>query len=88
MKLRNLKTNFLGRDFYFYEEIDSTQNEIFRRIKKGQIINGSVIMADIQTAGKGTHGRIWHTDEKGNIALSFYIQTNCEIERLDGLIFK
>ena len=85
MKLRNLKTNFLGRDFYFYEEVDSTQNEIFRRIKKGQIINGSVIMADIQTAGKGTHGRIWHTDEKGNIAFSFYIQTNCEIERLDGL---
>lgn len=85
MKLRNLKTNFLGRDFYFYEEIDSTQNEIFRRIKKGQIINGSVIMADIQTAGKGTHGRIWHTDEKGNIAFSFYIQTNCEIERFDGL---
>ena len=85
MNLRNLKTNFLGRDFYFYEEIDSTQNEIFRRIKKGQIINGSVIMADIQTAGKGTHGRIWHTDEKGNIAFSFYIQTNCEIERLDGL---
>ena len=42
-------------------------------------------MADIQTAGKGTHGRIWHTDEKGNIAFSFYIQTNCEIERLDGL---
>ena len=85
MKLRNLKTNFLGRDFYFYEEIDSTQNEIFRRIKKGQIINGSVIMADIQTAGKGTHGKIWHTDEKGNIAFSFYIQTNCEIERFDGL---
>ena len=85
MKLRNLKTNFIGRDFYFYEEIDSTQNEIFRRIKKGQIINGSVIMADIQTAGKGTHGRIWHTDEKGNIAFSFYIQTNCEIEWLDGL---
>ena len=85
MKLRNLKTNFLGRDFYFYEEIDSTQNEIFRRIKKGQIINGSVIMADIQTAGKGTHGRIWHTDEKGNIAFSFYIRTNCEIEWLDGL---
>ena len=85
MKLRNLKTNFLGRDFCFYKEIDSTQNEIFRRIKKGQIINGSVIMADIQTAGKGTHGRIWHTDEKGNIAFSFYIQTDCEIERLDGL---
>lgn len=85
MKLRNLKTNFLGRDFYFYEEIDSTQNEIFRRIKRGQIINGSVIMADIQTAGKGTHGRIWHTDEKGNIAFSFYIQTDCEIERFDGL---
>ena len=33
----------------------------------------------------GTHGRKWHTDEKNNIAFSFFIETNCEVERLDGI---
>ena len=29
----------------------------------------------------GTHGRIWHTDERNNIAFSFYIKSNCDISR-------
>lgn len=33
----------------------------------------------------GTHGRIWHTDERNNIAFSFYIKSNCDISRLDGM---
>ena len=63
MQLENLKTNYLGKEFIYYKEIDSTQDEIWRRIKNNNIKNGTIIMADIQTKGKGTHGRIWHTDE-------------------------
>jgi BirA family biotin operon repressor/biotin-[acetyl-CoA-carboxylase] ligase len=85
MQLKNLKTNFLGKNFKFYKEIDSTQSEIYRLIEKNEIQNGTVIMADIQTNGKGTHGRTWHTDETGNIAFSFYVETNCSIKKLDGL---
>ena len=33
----------------------------------------------------GTHNRKWYTDEKNNIAFSFYIETNCNIEKLDGI---
>ena len=33
----------------------------------------------------GTHNRKWYTDEKDNIAFSFYIETNCNIEKLDGI---
>lgn len=33
----------------------------------------------------GTHGRKWHTDERNNIAFSFYIKSNCDISRLDGM---
>lgn len=33
----------------------------------------------------GTHGRKWHTDEKNNIAFSFFIEANCEIEKLKGI---
>lgn len=54
MKLTNLKTKYLGRDFIFYNQIDSTQNEIFRRIENNNIKNGTLVMADIQTNGKGT----------------------------------
>ena len=85
MELTNLKTKYLGRDFIFYNQIDSTQNEIFRRIENNNIKNGTLVMADIQTNGKGTHGRIWHTDEEKNIAFSYYIETNCKSENLEGI---
>lgn len=83
MKLTNLKTKYLGRDFIFYNQIDSTQNEIFRRIENNNIKNGTLVMADIQTNGKGTHGRIWHTNETQNIAFSFYIEVNCSPQKLE-----
>lgn len=70
---------------YFYHKIDSTQLEIWRRIEENKIENKIVIIADIQTNGKGTHGRKWHTDEVNNIAFSFFRQINCEIDKLDGL---
>lgn len=70
---------------YFYRNIDSTQLEIWRRIEANKIDNKTVVIADIQTNGKGTHGRKWHTDEVNNIAFSFFRQINCEIDKLDGL---
>ena len=69
MQLKNLKTKFLGRNSIYYKEIDSTQSEILRLIENKEAKNGTLVMADIQTNGKGTHGRIWHTDETNNIAL-------------------
>lgn len=89
MQLKNLKTNFLGRNCIYYKEIDSTQDEIWRLVNKGVAPNGTLIFADIQTKGKGTHGRIWHTDEVGNIAFSFLIDlSNCNINQLEGLTIK
>ena len=74
-----------SNNFIFYKKIDSTQNEIWRLIESKTIKNKTLIMADIQTNGKGTHGRIWHTDEEKNIAFSYYIETNCKAEMLDGI---
>jgi len=84
MKLKNLQTKFLGRNCYYYEKIDSTQKEIWRRIDKN-IENGCLIIAELQTDGIGTHGRKWYTDQKNNIAFSFYLNTDCEIKVLDGI---
>ena len=69
MQLQNLTTNFLGRDFWYFEKIDSTQTEILRRIANGI----------------GTNGRKWKTSEKNNIAFSFFIETNCYAKKLEGI---
>lgn len=85
MQCNNLTTSFLGRKIIHYKEIDSTQTRIWKMIEENKIENGTLIYADIQTAGKGTHGRLWHTDEKNNIAFSFFIKMDCDIEKLEGL---
>ena len=85
MELKKLKTNFLGKNCIHYKEIDSTQNEIWRLIENKATPSGTVVYADIQTNGKGTHGRTWYTDEKGNIAFSFFIQMDCNIKKLEGI---
>lgn len=85
MQLTNLKTNFLGKTFIYYNKIDSTQSEIWRLVENRNIENGTLVMADIQTKAKGTHGRIWHTDEKNNIAFSFYIQMDCSVYKIEKI---
>ena len=85
MKLISLKTNVLGRNFVYYEILDSTQKEVWRLIENNTIRNGTLVMADIQTSAVGTHGRVWHTDEKDNIAFSFYLEMNCNLNKISGL---
>lgn len=88
MQLKNLQSSFVGKNNFFYETIDSTQKEIWRRIEKSNIEDGTLIFADIQNSGIGTHGRTWYTDEKDNIAFSIYVAMNCDLENLKGLTQK
>lgn len=85
MYLRNLTTKILGKNAIYYPQIDSTQLEIWRQVGKGTIKNGTILIADIQTKGKGTHGRKWYTDEKDNIAFSFFLEANCKIAKIEGV---
>lgn len=52
MQLENLNTKFLGQNVSYHKTIDSTQLEVWRRIEKNSIKNGTIILADIQTNGK------------------------------------
>ena len=52
MKLENLKTEFLGRNIFYYKNIDSTQLEIWRMIEKNNIKNGTIVIAEKQIDGK------------------------------------
>ena len=52
MKLEKLTTEFLGRNFTYLKQIDSTQIEILRKIENNSIKNGEIVFADIQTEGR------------------------------------
>ena len=82
--LEGLNTIKLGRNYYYYKEIDSTQKEIWRRINNNEIIDGTLIRAEKQTSGMGTHGRKWYTEEN-NIAFSLYMRLQCNIDRIEGI---
>lgn len=88
MLLKNLRTNFLGKNAIYYKQIDSTQNKIWELVENENTPNGTLVMADIQTSGIGTHGRIWYTDEENNIAFSFLIKIDCNIKELEGITIK
>lgn len=87
MKLKNLRTKVLARNVLHFKTIDSTQSKVWRLINKNAP-SGTIVIADIQTAGKGTHGRIWHTDNENNIAFSFFVQLDCNITKLTGITTK
>lgn len=79
----NLETTFLGQNIIIFDTIDSTQDEIKRR---NDLKNGTVIIAENQTKGKGTHGRKWYTETSGkNIAMTFVLFPNVHISKFKDI---
>lgn len=83
--LKDLKTKVIAKNIIHYQTIDSTQKEIWRKIDKGNIENGTMMIADLQTDAIGTHGRKWYTTEAENIAFSFVMYPNVNVEKLNHL---
>jgi BirA family biotin operon repressor/biotin-[acetyl-CoA-carboxylase] ligase len=74
--LNELNTQFVGRQILYYPAIPSTMNEA-KRAARGGAVEGTVIIADQQTAGRGRLGRAW-LSPRGNIALSLIIRPSLE----------
>ena len=75
--IRNLKTKVLGKRVYYFEEIDSTQN-FAQKIAFDKKEDGTIIIAEKQTAGKGRLDRKW-TSPKGGIWFSLIIHPKFDV---------
>ena len=67
----NLETRFIGQRVIYYPSLTSTMEVAKREAKRG-VAEGTVVIADVQTAGKGRIKRIW-LSPSGNIALSIIL---------------
>ena len=67
----NLGTRFVGQRVIYYPRLASTMEVAKREAQQGAT-EGTVVIADEQTAGKGRLKRVW-LSPKGNIALSIIL---------------
>ena len=75
----NLKTMVMGKRVYYFEEIDSTQN-FAQKIASDNREDGTIVIAERQTAGKGRLDRKW-TSPKGGIWFALIIHPKFEVSR-------
>ena len=64
-----LDTKIVGREILSYKKVGSTNDVAYELAEKG-MREGTVIISEEQTAGKGRHGRKWLSPPKGGIYLS------------------
>src|SRR6202012_2740597 len=58
------------RQLNVVDETGSTNADLLARAEAGVAIDGSVLLAEYQTAGRGRHGRQWSAPPRAQIAMS------------------
>ena len=71
-----LQTDIIGRKIYYFDKIDSTQNFALELAQKPHE-NGSLVIAERQTHGRGRLNRRW-VSPKGGIWMSILLKPNFE----------
>ena len=85
--IKKANTKKIGKDIIYFEEIDSTQ-DYAKSIARKDKVNGTIIITDMQTKGKGTKQRSWYTNRGSNITMSIIIKENLNISNLQGITVK
>jgi len=79
---RMLNTEIIGKKILLFEEVDSTNNKAKQIALKEK--DGTVVISEVQTYGRGRRGREWHSP-KGGIYVSFILKPNIPPERAPQL---
>lgn len=81
---KGLKTQRFGNKIYTFDTIDSTNN-CARALAACWAEEGTVIIAEEQTAGKGRLGRTWHARPNENLTFSIILRPSADPEKVNIL---
>jgi BirA family transcriptional regulator, biotin operon repressor / biotin---[acetyl-CoA-carboxylase] ligase len=76
---RMSKTKYLGKVLRIYDEVDSTQNIAHDLVRQGAD-EGTLILAEQQTAGRGRMGRVWHSPKSKGIWMSLILKPKISMQ--------
>lgn len=54
----SLKTNYIGKEIHYFREVDST-NEVAKKLAREGAPEGTIVIAESQSRGKGRRGKKW-----------------------------
>ena len=80
----HLKTKFIGRNIVSYFSIPSTNTHAFALADEGAV-EGTIVIAEKQTAGKGRLGRKWSSPAKSGLWVSLVLRPKLPPAELPGL---
>ena len=67
-----LRTKFFGRELYHYESVGST-NDVAKKLPQ-DTPEGTIVVADEQTAGRGRLGRRWQSARGESLTFSIILR--------------
>ena len=67
------KTKWIGQEIFYLKEIDSTNNKIKSLADEGAG-NGTLVIAEGQTAGRGRRGRSWESPKGSSVYMSLLLR--------------
>ncbi len=79
-----LNTNWIGKYIEYYDEIDST-NIRAKQLGEENGANGSVVIANTQTNGRGRRGNRWESQEGDSISITILLRPEIEADKASGL---
>lgn len=82
--LNELETAWAGKTCLCFDILDSTQ-EYAKVLAKDTKVHGTLITADLQTAGKGRRGRVWQSPKATAISMSLCLEPKLQVENAAGL---
>ncbi|WP_068775434.1 biotin--[acetyl-CoA-carboxylase] ligase [Paenibacillus sp. FJAT-26967] len=68
-----LKTSFMGKNIVLLDEVESTMNEAHRLVAEGAN-EGTLVIAEEQTSGRGRMGKKWHSPKGKGIWMSLILK--------------
>ena len=68
------KTLFLAKKIIFLPSCHSTNDEALHLVEKHSVIDGSVVITNQQTAGRGQRGNVWLSEPGMNLTFSLILK--------------
>lgn len=74
-----LETKWMGQNLIYEKQVDSTNTQA-KRLGETDAPNGTLVVTECQTAGKGRRGRVWESPE-GNIYFTILLRPDLLADR-------
>lgn len=79
-----MRTKWAGRPVYFYESVGSS-NVQARQLAEEGAAHGALVVADMQTAGRGRRGRSWSSPAGANVYFTIILRPDFAPDRASML---